>query len=119
WNHFAGAEHYQIQVSTKADFSTSFLDENITANELEITDLDHGTAYFWRARAADENGFSEWSLVFSFGTEVEIPDTPIAVHPKNNLNDLILPVTFSWKPAARAQSYSIRISEQSDFMMAI
>jgi|GEM_PF-2621446 len=69
------AEDYRIQVDNNADFSSPVIDQSgIIDNELHPTsDLNTETTYYWRVRANNQWGDSNWSTVWSFTTRVPIP----------------------------------------------
>lgn len=74
WNRADFADSYNMQISTNSDFSAD-LDEisEITGGGSVITYsqllLDGSTTYYWRVRATNAFGDSEWSTVWSFTTE--------------------------------------------------
>jgi PKD repeat protein len=64
----------QWQISTAADFSSPVLDvtSDFHLNALKVPDsiLEGSTTYYWRTRFYDDRGgSSDWSEVFSFGTQ--------------------------------------------------
>ncbi|TKJ40445.1 hypothetical protein CEE37_09015 [candidate division LCP-89 bacterium B3_LCP] len=70
WNSSSGAEDYHLQVSTSSQFSSTIYDEeNLTSTSQSVTGLDYETEYFWRVRAHNSAGYSDWSDVWSFTTE--------------------------------------------------
>ncbi|MFC1937129.1 hypothetical protein ACFLWY_01055 [Chloroflexota bacterium] len=90
WNAVAGAEGYELIVSTRP-----FLDNPVilkvdtyalpgTAWESNIS-LDYGTTYYWKVRAISADTRSEWSAVGAFTTEAppaeEAPAPAIAPIP--------------------------------------
>jgi hypothetical protein len=68
WNASAGATSYAVQVSTSASFSSSIIDTSTTAVYWVLGDLDYGTTYYWRVKAANEESASSWSATWSFST---------------------------------------------------
>ena len=67
WSGFGGATKYQLQVNTSAAFDgTSMFDDdvgNITSQE--VTGLSMGTTYYWRVKAGNAAGWSDWSSIRS------------------------------------------------------
>ncbi|NPD83256.1 T9SS type A sorting domain-containing protein [Lentimicrobium sp. L6] len=66
---------YHVQLATDASFTNLVVDEN--QNEISAyynSNLLFGQEYFWRVKATDNNGTSEWSDTFTFSvfTEVEL-----------------------------------------------
>jgi hypothetical protein len=69
WSAAAGAASYQVQVSTVFDFtSIVFEQSNVTGTSIQVTALTNSTVYYWRVRAANTLGNSDWSPVWSFIT---------------------------------------------------
>lgn len=66
---------YHVQMATDANFTNLIVDEN--ENEISAyynSNLLFGQEYFWRVKATDEIGTSDWSETFSFSifTEIEL-----------------------------------------------
>ncbi len=60
---------YHLQLSSKPDFTALFVDSSaIDSTGLEISGLQSLTAYYWRVRAENPRGVSEWSSTFNFTT---------------------------------------------------
>src|SRR5690606_22993619 len=60
---------YQLQVSLEETFpSTVFEQAGITATSATVTGLDFNTLYYWRVRATNTSGDSEWSETWNFTT---------------------------------------------------
>ncbi|MBI4427525.1 MAG: T9SS type A sorting domain-containing protein [Ignavibacteriales bacterium] len=69
WNPSANATTYQVQVSSKSDFSTTAVSQSgVTATSLAVNGLSNNTVYYWRVNATNSNGTSAWSSVASFAT---------------------------------------------------
>lgn len=58
---------WSVGVPTEPTFSsTAVNDSMLTAPFLQITGLFSGATYFWRVRATNSFGTSDWSSVWSF-----------------------------------------------------
>lgn len=70
WEGSEGAEWYDLQLTEDPDFSNLLIDaSDIQQTEYQITDdLKTGTTFFWRVRAGNGSGNSEWSEPQSFTT---------------------------------------------------
>jgi hypothetical protein len=69
WNASAGAASYRFQLSTSATFSTTVVDQsNILLTTLPLSGLSIGTTYYWRVSAANANGTSAYSIIWSLAT---------------------------------------------------
>jgi hypothetical protein len=78
WTDVPGTDFYDIQISTEPDFSTTIPyvipQTNISEMNLPQGALASNTVYYWRVRACNFNGPSDFSEAFSFktiGTPVE------------------------------------------------
>src|SRR5690606_19029575 len=70
WNPADGAETYHVQVSENSEFTTlAFEQSTITQDTATAAGLATGTQYFWRVRATNAAGDSEWSETWSFTTQ--------------------------------------------------
>lgn len=73
WGAVAGAERYELLVSTNASFPNPII-AKIGADALSVTawqsniSLDYDTTYFWKIRAGVTGNFSVWSNVGAFTT---------------------------------------------------
>jgi hypothetical protein len=71
WNASSWAGFYVFQVATDNSFTTILAEQEVqqTGTELE---LDFATMYYWRVRAVNIAGTSEWSGTRSFTTKLEL-----------------------------------------------
>ena len=70
WLSVLGAGGYDVQIATDAAFSMPTLDTNVVGTQVRLSGgtLKSFTSYFWRVRARNESGVSEWSLSRTFTT---------------------------------------------------
>lgn len=72
WQKIDNATSYQIQLNRKPEFDIEFViyENDIIDNFYKIPEnsLKTNTTYYWRVRGKNNNGFGEWSEVFSFRT---------------------------------------------------
>lgn len=67
WKYSAYATAYRVQVSTRPDFSTLYLDRpNVVSNYLQVDNLSPGVTYYWRVQASNSRGASNWSAAWQF-----------------------------------------------------
>src|SRR5690606_28489496 len=72
WEEVAGADHYHLQISHSAGFESVLFDQDgILLTTSQVPGLALGTQYFWRVRATNNAGDSEWSQTWSFTTVSE------------------------------------------------
>ncbi len=80
WTAVAGADAYELLVSTDANFTYPSIIKkddyalSTTAWQCDLS-LDHDTTYYWKVRAISDNSRSAWSAAGAFTTE----SPPIAI----------------------------------------
>ena len=74
WNSVSDADQYDVQVSARSDFSRIFDEaEDITATNFTPADnFSKNETYFWRVRAQNSAGTSEWALAYQFTTGTDV-----------------------------------------------
>lgn len=117
WSASERAESYELHVST----SNSFLDAIAAASDLpgtlfSLSGLDNGTQYFWRVRAKNGAGLSNWSVVRSFSTIQAIPGLPALVDPSNGAAGISTAPTLSWSGAVFAATYDVQVARDNSFL---
>ena len=66
WTRSLGAQTYHLQIDTASDFSSPVIDNANVGDSIHVvTTLADLSAYFWRVRASNIIGISEWSSVRS------------------------------------------------------
>jgi hypothetical protein len=70
WNAVTGAATYEIQISTRADFSVvTFGSSGLTTRSIRVSpQLGSRTVYQWRVRARNATGTGPWSTTRTFTT---------------------------------------------------
>ncbi|MBN2681480.1 MAG: T9SS type A sorting domain-containing protein [Bacteroidales bacterium] len=116
WESIAGATEYQFQYSVSADFSTSVFSE--TTNELftTISGFSNNTTYYWRVRAGNGSGYSPWSSVWSFTTELAQPEIPELISPENSSTEIEINCSLVWNAATDADSYEYYYGTDYEFV---
>ena len=116
WTAVTEAAWYALQVSTSPSFTTTVVNSSdITGTSLEIGPLTSSTQYYWRVRAGNSGGTSEWSEIWYFRTVPQPPATPTLASPDNNASDQPTTLILSWDPAARSESYHLQVSSDGAF----
>src|SRR6056297_2497514 len=123
WQASTDAATYDIQVSTVSNFSSAVVNETgITETEFQSVQLSYSTPYFWRVRAVNEAGQSDWSTAWSFTTEDEPqspPEVVILSSPADGAVDVPISPTLSWEASAFAATYIVQVSPTNDFATLI
>ncbi|MCX7735681.1 MAG: T9SS type A sorting domain-containing protein [Candidatus Kapabacteria bacterium] len=113
WNPSTGATGYEIQIAKDIDFEQMIFDgETQTISNHQSKLLEYFTEYYWRVRAKDDYGQSDWSTPWKFITVIE---APILTYPYDNEENMKTTVTFQWEPYAKATAYHFQLSEDRNF----
>lgn len=113
---------YQYQISTDSNFtgaSIVSLPSGNSSNTL-VTCLP-STKYFWRARAYHIKDTSQWTPVYNFTTVVSTDVAKVKlISPANNtINITGTTIPLEWNSAINAETYTIQISNNSNFSSII
>ncbi|MBK0403045.1 T9SS type A sorting domain-containing protein [Adhaeribacter sp. BT258] len=117
WNASSNAYYYQLQLATTSDFQALFKDtSNITTLSVPISGMAYSTKYYWRVRAINTTGASNWSSVRSFTTvPVPIPAAPTLNLPATAATGIALPAALSWNAVLNAATYRVQVATSSGF----
>lgn len=119
WTPAEGATAYQVQVSSKSDFATLLVDTETAETSFAPAALQHLTLYYWRVRAKNSGGTTEFTAGRSFQTIIAVPSIPLAISPPDGGKDQPLPVVLTWAPADRAGDYHVQVAADSQFSQLI
>jgi len=68
WTAVAGAALYEVEMSLMPDFAVLFTTASVRIQRVRIEPLQRQTRYYWRVRAVNDGGRSQWSRTGSFTT---------------------------------------------------
>jgi len=120
WSAIAGAEEYELVVSTDISFDSLVIDRTgeyalpVTAWESDIS-LEYDSIYYWKVRAVGQGSCSSWSSVGVFVTE-SLPDVnqpvevPLLLSPGAGARDVSLNPLFQWSAVDGAEEYELTVS---------
>ncbi len=117
WQESEHAENYTLQVAEDSLFSKIFYEESglIEKSKL-ISGMKNTQKYYWRVKAENNYGSSDWSRTFTFTTLLPHPTLTL---PINNALDLSPSPVLSWDKIEDAESYALQISTDSTFSKII
>ena len=115
WRSVAGATEYLLQADDNSDFDTPLYSYSLSDTIQPISGLSYNTIYYWRVAAISSTDTSGWTETWKFTTVPEAPDIPVLISPENNSTVQGLTHSLIWNAAARAETYSLQVSESSDF----
>lgn len=118
WNKTEFAQRYHLMLSKDSDFNELVVDKSdITSNSyLLAEDLEYTTEYFWKIKAINQAGESDWSEVWSFTTSAPKPDEVIAHYPKDGETEVSVTPLLKWSSVENALSYTIQVWDNKDMM---
>lgn len=120
WKKMKNTTEYHIQVSTEYDFSSFVVDvSNISDTLLSINDLEFGTTHYWRVRAYNNYGHSDWSNVWKFITIFAKPAVPVLSYPPKDTTGVETALKLQWEATEGVEVYSIQVSADSDFLVLL
>ena len=118
WSKADLAAQYFIQISPTGEFAGE--EEDLTGFDtvLIVAELKEATEYFWRVKAINQAGESEWSEQRSFTTSGDVlplPGLALLIAPPNTASDLDQTVDLVWNAAPNADSYTVQVSPTGAF----
>jgi hypothetical protein len=121
WNASATATSYRVQVSPNASFTAlAFDDSTITGTSVAVGPLLNCVTRFWRVRAKNSTGSSDWATARSFTTILAAPGTPAPVSPADNAASQPTTLTLSWTGAdSCSKTYRLEVAKDSLFGAAL
>ena len=124
WNAVTGATTYHIQISRDSSFSLIWYnDSTLTTTSYPMPGYDQlppSTTVYWRVRAKNSSGTSEWSAVWHFTTIMDPPIIPSLISPANGATIAVPNVAFfSSAESIAYASYGMSISTQPDFSTSV
>lgn len=124
WRASERAATYIVQWARNETFTEGLVTrDGLKTPAAQLANLIPGVRYFWRVRAANTAGTSEWSAIWSFttrGTTVppptpQKPSTPTLLTPANGSKDLATAITLTWRPSERAMTYVVQMARNEAF----
>ncbi|MDZ7755195.1 fibronectin type III domain-containing protein [Rhodohalobacter sp.] len=131
WNSVSNVSSYRLQVAEDSGFSNIVKNDNgLTQSQQSVSGLDYETTYYWRVRAVNSDGASDWSPVWSFTTESNgnddggsgsdsPPAAPTLSSPSNGSSGVSTSPDLSWNSVSNAASYRLQVSETSGFASTV
>lgn len=116
WDAAARAENYDVQISTTSTFDAgTIVHEELatTDTESDYSGLDNDTDHWWRVRAHNVGGTSDWTAANKYRTMLLA--APELTNPTAGEMNVLLDFDVEWNDAQGAVSYDLQISEQNNF----
>src|ERR1035437_6399025 len=91
WKAIANADSFTLQVSLSSSLDNPVFNKSgLTGTSQQVTGLSNLTVYYWRARATNKYGTSDWSTTRSFTTTGPLPSIPTLSSPVNNSTNVVI-----------------------------
>lgn len=120
WNRSTGATTYRLQVSTNSAFTTTVVDDStLTITSRQLGPLANNTTYYWRVKAKNIGGTSDWSSIWRFTTVAVAPAAPLLASPLDGSTGVPTNPTLSWNPSSGATSYRLQVSTTPSFSTTV
>ena len=119
WNTSESSVTFHLQVADTPDLSRRMVDEKgIAGNAYPLFDLNREKFYYWRVRAENETGLSDWTPVWRFEPTQDpvVPAVPSLVAPADHSLDMPTEVIFTWQPVPGAATYHLQVSLEENFI---
>jgi len=112
WNAVTGliGLYYEVQLSTEAAFSNPVL-FTTELSSYPMTNLLFGQIYYWRVRAIDSQGTSEWSQERNF----TVISKPVIRRPNDNSTGAMPNVQIIWESITGISFFDIQFDTVSTF----
>ncbi len=115
WTNCDNAKCYNLQLTWDNSFAYIQYDlDNITNNEITISDLQKGFEFYWRVRSINDNLSSSWSEVRKFQIIPELPSKVELYEPPNGATEQPLTLLLDWVPTT-ADYYHLQVADHSSF----
>jgi hypothetical protein len=113
WRRTVAASSFRLQVAKDAGFSTLVVNDSTLTDTLkQIGPLESNVKYYWRVRAKNAAGYSSYSTVWNFSTNVS---ATALVSPANNSTALPTTVQLVWRATPGAGSYQVQVATDSAY----
>src|SRR6202008_271111 len=119
WNRSSVATSYQLQFSADSTFSTTVIDSIIVDTLFQTNSLQHDAKYYWRVRASNVGGVSDFSQMRNFTTIVAPPSVPVLGLPLNGATNVLITTTLVWNRSSGSTSYQLQFSTDSTFAVTV
>lgn len=112
WHKSSGAERYQCQVAKSNDFSDIVFDAIVNDTSVFADGTDYLKDYYWRVKAINNAGASDWSEMRKFTATLP---PPALLYPLNNASEVFPRLTFNWRKVPTGVNYQIQIAKNGSF----
>ncbi|QLH53630.1 MAG: Putative PQQ enzyme repeat [Candidatus Kapaibacterium sp.] len=113
WANSNNAWSYQFQIAIDSKFERIVKDTVVYNPQVEISDLDYYTTYYWRVRLLRGEQYGMWSDVRWFLTTIA---PPILQYPSDEAKNVPISSELSWTGVPGAIHYYLQVSKSNQFV---
>ncbi len=120
WEAIENAASYTVEMATDSEFNNTVRRApGLTEPRHQVTQLDHGTTYYWRVQAVNAFGGAPWSEVWRFVTMRGGDAQVMLSSPADEATGIPLSPTLEWEAVNGAGTYQVQVSTQANFSSAV
>ncbi|HRI46348.1 MAG TPA: fibronectin type III domain-containing protein, partial [Ignavibacteriaceae bacterium] len=113
-------QRYWFELKRDSTSSTyTALDTAVTDTFKVINQLEYLTTYYWRVRAENEAGWSDFSFWRRLTTIIEKPDPVVLTSPLNQSINQNLMITLEWNKSPRTERYELYVAKDIAFTQMV
>lgn len=114
-NEITATVTYEVEISTKSDFSSIAYSTETTNTSTTVTNLTGASKFYWRVRSYSGATFSQWSATNSFSIKSTKPGTPVLNIPANNATNISTTGSFGWSADASIIKWRLQLAKDNAF----
>jgi len=114
WSSVEETDEYQIMLDNDSLFTSPEYGITTTSSQWTVNSSLSDGVYFWRVRAGNDVGWSDWSEIRKFSI-LNPPNPPALTSPENGGSTADLLPTFYWNSISGVDNYEIEIDNNSNF----
>ncbi len=113
WYESDGATKYEVEFARDSLFTDIVFEGLTEMNTSQHTKLlEYFKTYWWRIRALNDDGQSDWSVAWKFTTTLDAPEL---IAPSDKSDDMPAEIVFDWEADPIVDGYHIQISRNGNF----
>jgi len=123
WQSINMSTHYELMIADNSSFNNPIVHKTtLVGTSYTLTgaeQLASNKTYYWKVRAWDDNSFGQWSAVWQFTTQSNLPAKVTLLSPSNGATNQSLSGSLSWQATANTIDYSLEVSTVSNFATTV
>lgn len=117
WYKLPTAITYHVMLARDSSFTQIVINDSTLTDSIRVlTGLTPSTAYYWKVRAKNAGGYSQFSEIWNFTTVPVPPGVPVLVSPPNGSQGLSLTPLLDWDSVLTAVGYQVQVARDTGFL---